>query len=113
MDITNIVIGVFLGIGLVFLYIAYRVRSIIINFETAVNQAVTEIKDSFMPVRVEKDKDTYFLYDKESNDFICQGKTLQELRDSFALRFPDKYAYLADGDQSLIDQLLAEKKTLE
>jgi hypothetical protein len=45
-----------------------------------------------MPMRlvVEEINGRFYSWDRMTDDFVCQGADLEELRDNFELRFPDK-----------------------
>jgi chlorite dismutase len=56
-----------------------------------------EVDDSVIPIFIEKDNDTFFVYKKDTNEFMGQGKTQRELEQNLASRFPDK-KFAADKD---------------
>ena len=76
-----------------------------------IDKSIMKIRDTSEGMELTKNIKKYIEGDPNLEDL--QGKSFEELRDAFALRFPDKHAYLADGDQTIIDKLLEEKKTLK
>jgi len=53
-------------------------------------EAEKEVDDSIIPIIIEKHNDTFFVYKKETNEFMGQGKTKRELEQNLASRFPEK-----------------------
>jgi len=49
-----------------------------------------EVDDSIIPIIIEKDNDIFFVYKKDTNEFMGQGKTTRELEQNLANRFPNK-----------------------
>lgn len=65
-------------------------------------------KDSTLMLSVEKIGDIIYCWDAGNNDFICQGRTAQELRENFHARFPDRNAAILHGDDALVQSLESE-----
>lgn len=54
-------------------------------------QLVTEVKELFDKIifmRTETHNDIIFAYNAVTDDFVCQGKDMEELNKNFGLRFP-------------------------
>ncbi len=54
-------------------------------------QMVTDVKtlfDKIIFMRTETHNDIIFAYNAVTNDFVCQGKDMEELNKNFGLRFP-------------------------
>jgi hypothetical protein len=52
--------------------------------------------------RVELHDDTFYVYNKENNEFMAQGKTLAEVKEHMFTRFSkDKYNVIADPDENV------------
>lgn len=116
-DITNIVvtllIGIGIGLGLVALYIWHVIAKFEQEIHSHIRNAVKEVEKALMPVIVEQDGDEIFVYSETDRQFLVQGRTAQEIRERFNLRFPDRIAYMAGGDADLIDRLRAELTELK
>lgn len=56
-----------------------------------------EIDDSVIHISIEKHNGTFFVYKKETNEFMGQGTTRKELEQNLAKRFPEK-KFAADKD---------------
>jgi hypothetical protein len=53
------------------------------------------MSDQMITINIEKQNGVFYVYNKDSNDFMGQGKTKQELEENLAKRFPDK-KFVAD-----------------
>ena len=106
----EIILGIMIGMGitglLMYLYIRGLVRQVMSELDAHIEKAASNL----MPVTVERENGVLFCYNKEDNQFICQGATLAEIREAFKSRFPDKTAYLDGGDPELVEELRAELK---
>jgi hypothetical protein len=49
-----------------------------------------EEKQSVIKIKIEKEKDTFYVYDFSTNKFITQANTRDELEDNLAKIFPGK-----------------------
>jgi len=77
----------------------------------SVGQALDEEKLIALTVEVENNQ--YFCYNSLTNDFICQGSDLKEIRERFRARYPDKDAAIYDGDESAVAILKSQLKELK
>lgn len=78
---------------------------------TSVGQALDEEK--LIALTVEVDNNQYFCYNSITNDFVCQGSDLKEIRERFRARFPDKDAAIYDGDATAVAALKSQLKDLK
>lgn len=78
---------------------------------TAVGQALDEEK--LIALTVEVDGNQYFCYNSITNDFVCQGSDLKEIRERFRARYPDKDAAIYDGDETAVATLKSQLKDLK
>lgn len=105
--LISIAVGIALGIGLVLLYVAYRIKMVTNALDEYIEEALNQVKDSFITILVEKDNDTYYCYRKEDKQFICQGKTVVEVKDAFKSKYPDKIAIVS---KETAEDIVAEFK---
>lgn len=119
-DITNVVVTLLIGMGLGLGLVAIYIWRVMARFEQEIDQhirnAVKEVEKALLPVIVEQEGDEIFLYSEKDRQFLVQGRTVQEIRERFDQRFPDRIAYMAGGDEQLIQRLkveLAELKAQE
>lgn len=116
-DITNIVIGVLIGMGVAMGAISLYIWHVMNKFEAGlrehVRNAVREVEKALLPVIVEQDGDEIFVYSEKDRQFLVQGRTAQEIRERFDQRFPDRIAYMAGGDAALVERLKNELKAIK
>ena len=103
--ITNLVLGL-----LAFLLRRHIERSIEQELN-GVGQALDE--ERLIALTVEVDNNQYFCYNSITNDFVCQGSDLTEIRERFRARYPDKDAAIYDGDESAVATLKLQLKDLK
>ena len=112
MELSEIIGGILMGIGIGFvvlgLYIWILFQRIKGRVDDMVKQIIQEAEDNMVGLDIEVDKDTYFCYNNEDKQFICQGKTVAEIRQAFQARFPGKTAYLAGGDPRVVEHFKTE-----
>ncbi len=111
-DITNIVVGALLGMGVTLAAIAWYVWTIISRYERNLNshirEALDEVKASLVGLVIEEDGGQLYAYREEDRQFLCQGADIAEIRQKFTEQYPDKTAYLSGGDPALVERLKAE-----
>ena len=78
---------------------------------TGVGQALDE--ERLIALTVEVDNNQYFCYNSVTNDFVCQGQDLKEIRERFRARYPDKDAAIYDGDATAVATLKSQLKELK
>jgi hypothetical protein len=65
---------------------------------------VQEELKKILVLRVEKRDDVFYIYNQVTQEFVCQGKTLQEIREVYSLRFPDRRALVDEGSELLFKE---------
>lgn len=58
--------------------------------EMKVQEGMKKLKETIIPSRIEEHNGVLYLYNAETEDFIAQGKDMEELNANAKLRFPDK-----------------------
>ena len=58
----------------------------------------TQIKNSVIHVNIEKHEDVFYLYDRDTQEFIAQGSNFNEVKKNCETRFKGK-AVVADENQ--------------
>lgn len=111
--VANILIGLGLGIGLVVFWIWRTVRRFEDDLRGLVRETIREVEADMVGIVVEEDAGQLYFYRETDRQFLCQGSTLTEIRKRFNELYPEKIAYLADGDPALIERLRNELKTIK
>jgi hypothetical protein len=70
-------------------------------------------EERLIALTVEVDQNQYFCYNSITNDFVCQGQDLKEIRERFRARYPDKDAAIYDGDETAVATLKSQLKDLK
>jgi 2-hydroxy-3-keto-5-methylthiopentenyl-1-phosphate phosphatase len=113
MDIVVILlVGIGIGFGMLALYIWILFQRIRGRVDEMVNQIIQEAESNLVGIDIEVDQGRYFCYNSEDKQFVCQGSTVEEIRQAFQSRFPGKTAYLAGGDSAVVEQFRTELKKL-
>jgi hypothetical protein len=103
--ITNLVFG------LLEAWMAYRLSQSIDSRYVTVSRALDEEK--LIALTVEVDSDQYLCYNSVTNDFVCQGRNLKEIRERFRERYPDKDAAIYNGDTTAVAVLKSQLEELK
>jgi len=74
---------------------SYIIKRELIGTEEEINEQVQEIMDKMkqtvIPCKLEFVNNTILMYNRETNEFIAQGDTFDELETRLKKEFPDKY----------------------
>lgn len=106
--ILAVVIGVGIGFGMVVVYAVYLYHNLKGRVDQMIKEVIEEAESNLVGLDIELDNDTYFAYNSEDKQFICQGRTVGEIAVAFRSRFPTKTAYLAGGDPAVVEQFKTE-----
>jgi hypothetical protein len=116
-DITTIVANALIGIGIGLAVVTFVVWRIIRKFETdlraVVREAVAEAEVNLIGLIVEQENNVIYAYTEKDRQFVCQGATVEEIREGFRSRYPEKTAYLAGGDTDLVERFKQELTQLK
>ena len=104
----EIVLGIIIGISITFLIVYLYIRSLVVKVMTEIGAHIDQVAETLVPVTMERENGLLYCYNHEDHQFICQGTTMQDIREAFKLRYPDKTAYLAGGEETLLTELREE-----
>lgn len=65
-----------------------------------------------MPLLVETEGNQFLCYNAKTMDFVCQGTTLEEIRQRFKQRYPYRSAAVVAGDKNAVSTLQQQLKDL-
>ena len=112
MELNDVIAGTLMGLGIgfialtVYMWILYqRIKS---RVDRMIEEIISEAEENLVGLDIEVDNGVYFCYNNEDKQFICQGKTVAEIRQAFQARFPGKTAYLAGGDPRVVEHFKTE-----
>jgi hypothetical protein len=111
--VANILIGLGLGIGLVVFWIWRTIRKFEDELRGLVRETIKEVEADMVGIVVEEEAGQLYVYRETDRQFLCQGADLMEIRKRFNELYPEKIAFLADGDPVLIERLRTELKTIK
>jgi hypothetical protein len=100
-----------LVLGLLEAWMTYRLSQSIDSRYVTVSCALDEEK--LIALTVEVDSDQYLCYNSVTNDFVCQGRNLKEIRERFRERYPDKDAAIYNGDTTAVAVLKSQLDELK
>ena len=112
MELNDVIAGTLMGLGIgfialtVYMWILYqRIKS---RVDRMINEVIKEAEADLIGLDIEVDKGVYFCYNNKDKQFVCQGTTVQEIREGFQKRYPDKTAYLAGGDPAVVTEFKSQ-----
>lgn len=103
--------AVTIALGLLEAWLIHRFSRELSEELTSVGQALDE--ERLIALTVEQQHDQYFCYNSVTNDFVCQGRDLKEIRERFRERYPNKDAAIYDGDRTAVATLKSQLKELK
>jgi hypothetical protein len=106
--VVSILIGIGVGFGMIVLYAWYLYRDLKSRVDQMIAEVIQEAEANLIGLDIEVDNGTYFCYNNEDKQFVCQGSTVEEIRKGFQSRYPTKTAYLADGDPAVVEHFKTE-----
>jgi len=103
--------AVTIAFGVLEAWLMHRISQGLGEELTAVGQALEE--ERLIALTVEVDDNQYFCYNSVTDDFVCQGRDLKEIRERFRERYPNKDAAIYDGDATAVATLKSQLKELK
>lgn len=106
--VTAVVGGALIGFALVVVYAWFLYHRLKKQINAMIEEVISETETNLVGVDIELDKGMYFCYTSKDKQFVCQGATVQEIREAFGRRFPDKTAYLSGGNPAAVQQFQSQ-----
>jgi hypothetical protein len=91
--------GVWTGI-LSYMFVRWVLRQIVVSIVVSHIKEIKEQQEGEVLLKLEKVGEMIYCYRKDTDEFICQAKTLQEVADIFKQRFPNSTARILQEDAS-------------
>jgi len=117
MELNEIVGGILMGIGIGFVMLGLYIWILFQRIKGRIDRMIKEVVDKaaaeLVGLDIEVDQGRYFCYNSEDKQFVCQGNTVEEIKQAFSERFPGKTAYLAGGDPAVVEQFRTELTQLK
>lgn len=66
------------------------------------------VQDNGIKLKLEFDQNTYFTYNTANNQFVCQGSSVQQLRERLSEMFPGQTATIVEGDPAILTAMQQE-----
>ena len=79
-----------------------------IDIEELLRDETETVKDTRVECRLEEHEGIWFLYRKDTGEFVAQGRNKQELADAVTSRFPDKMVVATDIDDEVRQRFAAQ-----
>jgi len=94
MGLMEFIIGILAGVLISFIVIVLIAQALararIRYIEHKIDEGIKAFREHVIDSRIELVADQLFLYNTKTEEFLAQGKDLQELNDNASKRFPDK-----------------------
>jgi hypothetical protein len=79
--------------------------------EEEVSETLEELeKETLIILEVEPLNDQFLCYNHFTKDFVCKGRNIVEIVESFKQRYPNKNAAIAKGDPAALSVLKQQLK---
>jgi hypothetical protein len=94
MGLMEFIVGILAGVLISFIVIVLIAQALararIRYIEHKIDEGIKAFREHVIDSRIELVSNQLFLYNKKTDEFLAQGKDLQELNDNASKRFPDK-----------------------
>lgn len=88
MEFITLALGLFVGIIYGWNLRERHAERVLNKF---LEESTTKVaKDNYIPITIEKHNETFYVYNKETNTFMAQGSTRDELENILHDKFPGK-----------------------
>lgn len=82
--------GFILGIITIKIYSSIALYFLEKRLEQKVEEVLKEFRKNVINSKIEVENGTYFIYNRETNEFLGQGKTFEELEKVMKAKYPNK-----------------------
>lgn len=71
-------------------YAVRRIDNLMHNLEIDLKEKIQEEVENMIPIKIEYDNNTFFVYHNDDHSFMAQGATRKELEQNLEKRYPGK-----------------------
>jgi hypothetical protein len=109
-------VGIGIVIGWVLVNIVHAIQAI--NQLSAMSPETQDTlvkltNETLIILEVEPVNNQFLCYNYFTKEFVCAGRNIEEIRDRFAARYPNKDAAVAKGDPAALSILTQQLKALD
>jgi predicted negative regulator of RcsB-dependent stress response len=106
-----VVVGIVLGAAIVQIWQVWQIHREVSRMEEEVSETLEKLdKETLIILEVEPLNDQFLCYNHFTKDFVCKGRDIVEIVESFKQRYPDKDAAIARGDPAALAVLKQQLK---
>ena len=106
------VISILVGQAIISLFRAVRVNPAVEITPEAQDILTRVANETLVILEVEPVNDQFLCYNYFTKEFVCTGRNIEEIRDRFEQRYPNKEAAVAKGDPAALSILKQQLKAL-
>ena len=103
-----VVVGIFFGAVIVQIWQFWQIHREVSRMEDEVSETLE--KETLIILEVEPINDQFLCYNHFTKDFVCKGRDIVEIVESFKQRYPNKDAAIAKGDPAALAVLKQQLK---
>ena len=106
-----VVVGIVLGAVIVQIWQVWQIHREVSRMEEEVSETLEKLdKETLIILEVEPINDQFLCYNHFTKDFVCKGRDIVEIVESFKQRYPNKDAAIAKGDPAALAVLKQQLK---
>jgi hypothetical protein len=111
--LVPVVIGIVIGWVLVSLIRTVQAVNQALAISPEAQDTLAKLADETLVIlEVEPVNDQFLCYNYFTKEFVCTGRNIEEIRDRFKQRFPNKDAAVAKGDPAALRTLKQQLEVL-
>lgn len=106
-EFDNLLLGFLAGVVVTRIYVGLVAAYILRKLTAAIKETEHAEINSIVETRVELINDVFFVYRLDNNEFVGQGRTVEELKERCLARFknPNLHIKITQGDSDTLDLL--------
>ena len=93
-----------IAVGFILLKVAVKIEMYLLEkrIENRINTFFEELKKQIVPSRIEIVHGSLYMYHRETNEFLAQGKDFAELEKAAKLKYPNKLFNVPQDELNII-----------